>query len=107
MKKKLTSRKFWLAVAGLIVGVLAMFGVPGNLTSQISGVIMSLGSVIAYIAGEGLVDAANATNSSLVTSDVTTGPVVGTIADTAAATTAATGTAQADQTQQVTSGLSK
>jgi hypothetical protein len=62
MKNKLTSRKFWLAITGLVVGVLAMFGVPNNLTSQISGVIMSLGSVIAYIVGEGLVDAAGAAN---------------------------------------------
>lgn len=61
-KNKLTSRKFWMAIIGLVVGVLAMFGVPGNLTSQISGVIMSLGSVIAYIVGEGLVDAAGAAN---------------------------------------------
>lgn len=63
MKDKLTSRKFWLAVTGLVVGVFAMFGMPGNLTSQISGVIMSLGMVIAYIVGEGLVDAAGAGNS--------------------------------------------
>ena len=59
-KRKLTSRKLWLAVAGLVVGVLAMFGVDANMTQQISGVIMSLGSVIAYIVGEGLVDAASA-----------------------------------------------
>ena len=65
MKSKFTSRKFWMAVTGLVVGVLAMFGVPGNLTSQISGVIMSLGSVIAYIVGEGLVDAANASGTTL------------------------------------------
>lgn len=58
--KKLTSRKFWLAVAGLVVGVLALFGVGGSTTQQISGVVMSLGSVAAYIVGEGLVDAAAA-----------------------------------------------
>ena len=58
--KKLASRKFWLAVAGLVVGVLALFGVDGSTTQQISGVVMSLGSVAAYIVGEGLVDAAAA-----------------------------------------------
>lgn len=58
-KSKLTSRKFWLAVAGLIVGVVALFS-PGTDTAQISGVIMALGSVVAYIVGEGLVDAAAA-----------------------------------------------
>jgi phage shock protein PspC (stress-responsive transcriptional regulator) len=64
MKKKLTSRKLWLAIAGLVVGILAMFGVDANTTQQISGVIMALGSVIAYIVGEGLVDAASASTSS-------------------------------------------
>ena len=57
---KLTSRKFWVALAGLVVGILALFKVDANTTTQISGVVMSLGSVIAYIVGEGLVDAASA-----------------------------------------------
>ncbi|MDU7339214.1 MAG: hypothetical protein E7L17_14015 [Clostridium sp.] len=54
--QKLTSRKFWLAVAAFIVGVLALFGADANTTQQVSGVILSLGAVIAYIAGEGYVD---------------------------------------------------
>lgn len=58
-KTKLTSRKFWLAVAGLVTGVIALLS-PGTDASQISGVILSLGSVVAYIVGEGLVDAASA-----------------------------------------------
>lgn len=59
-KSKLTSKKFWVAVAGLVTGIVALFGGGGNTSAQISGVILSLGSVIAYIAGEGYVDAANA-----------------------------------------------
>lgn len=54
--QKLTSRKFWMAVAAFVVGVLALFGTEANTTQQISGVIMSLGAVVAYIAGEGYVD---------------------------------------------------
>jgi drug/metabolite transporter (DMT)-like permease len=61
-KTKLTSRKFWVALAGLAVGVIALLS-PGTDTSQIAGVIMALGSVVAYIVGEGLVDAANAGNT--------------------------------------------
>ncbi len=61
-KRKLASRKLWLAVAGLVTGVTALFQ-PGSDTSQISGVILSLGSVVAYIVGEGLVDAAAAGTS--------------------------------------------
>lgn len=60
---KLTSRKLWMALAGLAVGVLALFGTDANTTQQISGVIMALGSVIAYIVGEGLVDSASAANN--------------------------------------------
>ncbi len=63
-KQKLTSRKLWLAVAGLIVGVLALFGVNADMAQQVSGVIMALGSVVAYIVGEGLVDAAAAGSDS-------------------------------------------
>jgi uncharacterized membrane protein len=55
--QKLSSRKFWVALSGLVIGVLALFGVNSNTTQQVSGVIMALGSVIAYIVGEGLVDA--------------------------------------------------
>lgn len=61
--QKLTSRKLWIAVAGLVVGILALFRVDANTTEQISGVILSLGSVVAYIVGEGLIDAAAVGNT--------------------------------------------
>ena len=60
-KRKLTSRKFWLAVIGLVSGLLMAFKVDGETVETISGVIMSAASVIAYIIGEGMADAANAT----------------------------------------------
>lgn len=60
--QKLTSRKLWLAVAGLVVGIITLFQ-PGSDTAQISGLILSLGSVVAYIVGEGLVDAAATGNN--------------------------------------------
>mgnify|MGYP000931467227 CR=1 FL=1 len=59
-RRKLTSRKFWMAVAAFIVGVLALFQVDSNVAEQVSGAVMALGAVIAYIVGEGLVDAAAA-----------------------------------------------
>ena len=52
-KRKLTSRKLWLAIAGFVAGVVALFSGTGN----VEGVIMALGSVVAYIFGEGLSDA--------------------------------------------------
>ena len=57
-KRKLTSRKLWMAVAGFVTGLVALF--TGEATEiTISGAVMSLGSVVAYIVGEGLTDSAN------------------------------------------------
>ncbi len=60
IKRKLCSRKFWLAVVGLVSGLLLAFKVDAETAETISGVIMSAASVIAYTIGEGLADAANA-----------------------------------------------
>lgn len=59
-KKKLSSRKFWLAVVGLISGILTLFKMPESDVAQIGGVIMAVGSVVSYILAEGFIDAANA-----------------------------------------------
>jgi drug/metabolite transporter (DMT)-like permease len=57
-KTKLTSRKLWMAVAGFVTGVVLLF--TGGVTeTTITGCVMALGSVVAYIVGEGLTDAAN------------------------------------------------
>ena len=55
--RKLTSRKFWVAVVGLVSGMLLAFKVDANTVENVSGIIMALASVVAYIIGEGLVDA--------------------------------------------------
>lgn len=57
-KQKLTSRKLWMAVAGFVTGLVALFA-GGATEVNITGAVMSLGSVIAYIVGEGLTDAAH------------------------------------------------
>lgn len=55
--RKLTSRKFWIAVAGSVSGILAAFKVDGETVETVSGLIMSGASMIAYLIAEGLVDA--------------------------------------------------
>lgn len=55
-KSKLTSRKFWMAVVGLVTGLVIAFGGTEQTAETISGVIMSAASVVAYIIGEGLAD---------------------------------------------------
>lgn len=56
-KAKLTSRKFWSAVVGFIVPLLLAFGISENDITQVTALIMSGGSLIAYILGEGMIDA--------------------------------------------------
>ncbi len=57
---KLTSRKFWVAVAGLVSGLIIFFGGAEATATQVTALIMSAASVVAYILGEGLIDAAGA-----------------------------------------------
>ena len=61
--RKLTSRKFWLAITGFITPLLLAFGVSDAAATQITSIILSGASVIAYILAEGWVDA-NATDGS-------------------------------------------
>ncbi len=59
-KKKLTSRKFWATLAQFVTGLIVTFGGTEDAAVKITGLIMSGAAVIAYIIGEGLVDAASA-----------------------------------------------
>ena len=58
--QKLTSRKFWAAVVGFVTALLLAFGVSDSETAQVAGVIMAGATLIAYIVGEGMVDASRA-----------------------------------------------
>ena len=58
-KRKLTSRKLWVAVCGLVTNMIVLFGGSEDTTVKITAMIMAGASVIAYIIGEGLVDAAD------------------------------------------------
>ena len=56
--RKLTSRKLWMAIALFVSGVLTAVG-RENIAEKIAGLIMQFAAVVAYIVGEGLVDAKN------------------------------------------------
>lgn len=60
-KRKLTSRKLWLAVAGFVAGLVLALNGSAEAAETVSGCIMSGASVVAYIVGEGLTDAASIT----------------------------------------------
>ncbi len=57
-KRKLTSRKLWLAVAGFVSGLIIAFGGGESTAATVSGVILQGASVIGYLLAEGLTDAA-------------------------------------------------
>ncbi len=61
-KRKLTSRKLWLAVAGFVTGLILAFNGSAATAETVSGCIMSGASVVAYIVGEGLADSAHNTD---------------------------------------------
>ena len=54
--RKLTSRKFWVAVATMVTGYILAFGGVAETAETVTGCIMSTAAVIAYIIGEGLAD---------------------------------------------------
>lgn len=57
-KQKLTSRKFWAALTGFITAILVAFKVPDLTIEQVVAIISASATLIAYIIGEGMVDAA-------------------------------------------------
>ena len=59
-KRKLSSRKFWLAVCGLVSGIIVACN-GGEATAQtVTGILMSAASIVAYILGESWADATSA-----------------------------------------------
>ena len=58
-KRKLTSRKFWLAVAAFVSMLVFYFTGDAENAEKISALIMAGATVIAYIIGEGLADLNN------------------------------------------------
>lgn len=57
-KRKLTSRKFWLAVASFATMLVIAFGGTQEEGATITALIMAGATVVAYIVGEGLTDQA-------------------------------------------------
>lgn len=55
-KRKLTSRKLWIALAGFIAGLVVLFGGTSEDADKISGAILSGAAVVGYVLGEGLAD---------------------------------------------------
>ena len=63
LKRKLSSRKLWAAVAGVVTGLAMVFGLDENVITSVAGAVVSVASVITYIITEGRVDAAAVKNA--------------------------------------------
>ena len=61
--KKLTSRKFWLSIANFVTMMIVACGGTEIEASLVAALIIQGGSVLAYVIGEGLADAAGAAPS--------------------------------------------
>ena len=62
-KRKLSSRKLWAAVAGIVTGLAMVFGLDQGTISNVAGAVVSVASVVTYIITEGKVDAAGVKKS--------------------------------------------
>ena len=58
--RKLTSRKFWIAVAGFVSGLIIAFNGDAETAETISGLILQGAAVFGYLVAEGLADAGHA-----------------------------------------------
>lgn len=56
--KKLTSRKFWVGIVGVIAPILVLLKMPESDIATVTALITACGSVIAYIFAETTVDVA-------------------------------------------------
>ena len=67
--QKLTSRKLWFAIVGVVIGIAMYFGVEGGeiemIVARLSGAAAAIGSILGYINGEAKVDAARENSMNL------------------------------------------
>lgn len=63
IKRKLTSRKLWVAIAGFVSGLIVAFDGDAETAETVSGLILQAASVVGYIIAEGLTDAAHANDA--------------------------------------------
>ena len=69
--RKLTSRKFWMALALFISGLIIAFGGNADTAETVSGCIMQGASVIGYLLAEGLTDAVRTKQEGIIEIDGT------------------------------------
>ena len=57
--RKLTSRKWWIAVAAFVVAAMVLFGADSETTEKVGALILMAADVVGYTLAEGFADAGN------------------------------------------------
>lgn len=61
-RKKLSSRKFWVAVSALLATLCVLFGVDELTVEKLTATVSALGVLAAYILTEGYIDSKSLEN---------------------------------------------
>ena len=56
IKRKLSSRKFWLAIIGFVTALMISFNAPPDSITNITTTISAFSTIVIYIVGESLTD---------------------------------------------------
>lgn len=70
--RKLSSRKFWAMLAGLVVCICAFFAMPDKDVAKITALIGAFGDLAIYMLSEAMADAANSTRTEIISNRSTT-----------------------------------
>lgn len=54
--RKISSRKFWSLVAGLVVAILVLMNAGDDTITKVSALVTALGSIVGYMFAEAYVD---------------------------------------------------
>lgn len=57
-KKKISSRKFWAAISGVVISVMVAFNADAGSQEKVTGVIAATGTLAIYMLAEGGADKA-------------------------------------------------
>lgn len=57
-KKKLSSRKFWAAISGVVISIMVAFNADAGSQEKVTGVIAATGTLAIYMLAEGGADKA-------------------------------------------------
>ncbi len=68
-KRKLSSRKFWAAITGVVISVMVAFNADAGEQEKVTGIITATGTLAIYMLAEGSTDKAAITQDNADTKD--------------------------------------